>query len=161
VSRSERFRVVLVVDDEPEILRRVDSILGGAATVIPASGAEDALRRFRASPAPPDLVLSDVVMPGMSGPMMAERMRALIPDQRIAFMSRYDGSQVVRRYVVERGFDLIAKPFDSSALRAFVAKALARKAGGETAPRNPSDLEAGESSAEGDRGSMSVAADGE
>jgi CheY-like chemotaxis protein len=148
------------VDDEPEILRRVDSILGGALTVVPASGAEDALRRYRAAPAPPDLVLSDVVMPGMSGPMMAERMRALIPDQRIVFMSRYDSSQVVRRYVLERGFDLIAKPFEASALRAFVTKALTSQPTGET--NLPSADDADSSGAEDDRGpnrnAMGVAA---
>jgi CheY-like chemotaxis protein len=118
---SQGSPVILVVDDESDVLRLVESILSGENyTVLTARNAEDALQIFKSLPEPPDLILSDVVMPGTSGPMMTDQMRLVTPDLRILFMSGYDDRHVVQRYVVDQGFGLLAKPFTASALRTFV-----------------------------------------
>jgi DNA-binding NtrC family response regulator len=108
---------VLVVDDEPQVLRVVASILStqGFETV-PCSSADAAVLQFSRMDPKPCLVISDVVMPGDSGPVLAERLRAIDPDVKVLFMSAYDDRQVVQRYVVQSGMPFIAKPFTASRL---------------------------------------------
>jgi two-component system cell cycle sensor histidine kinase/response regulator CckA len=102
----------MVVDDEPDMLRLVEAILSDQGyQVILAKGADSAIRTFEKMERRPDLVLTDVVMPGMSGPMLVDHLLSLDPGIRVLFMSGYDERQVVQRYVVEKGFALIAKPF--------------------------------------------------
>jgi CheY-like chemotaxis protein len=118
-------RTVLVVDDEPDVLRLIQSILSEAGyQVVTASNGESAVKAFEKMGLTPDLVLTDVVMPGMSGPMLVERLLALQPDLRVLFMSGYDDRQVVQRYVVEKGFRLIPKPFTIKSLRATIEATL-------------------------------------
>jgi len=118
---------VLVVDDERDVLRLVETILADSGyEITAANGAEDAIRTFESMPQPPDLILTDVVMPGMSGPMLINRLRALAPDVHVLFMSGYDHSQVVQQYVVQQGFDLIPKPFTGRGLQAAIKKSLGR-----------------------------------
>ena len=118
-------QTILVVDDEPDILRLVEAILGGQGyNVILAKGSESAIRIFERMPKKPDLILTDVVMPGMSGPMLVEHLLQLDPDIHVLFMSGYDDRQVVQKYVVERGFALIAKPFTLQTLGASVTSML-------------------------------------
>jgi two-component system cell cycle sensor histidine kinase/response regulator CckA len=103
---------VLVVDDEPDMLRLVEAILSEQGyKVTLAKGAENAIRIFEKTHPRPDLILTDVVMPGMSGPMMIDQLLTIEPHLRVLFMSGYDDRQVVQRYVVEKGFALVAKPF--------------------------------------------------
>ena len=72
-----------------------------------------------------DLLFTDVVMPGMSGPLLADRLMADIPGLRVLFMSGYDDRQIVQRYVVEKGFALLPKPFKPQTLLTAVREALA------------------------------------
>ncbi len=116
---------LLVVDDDKDILRLIQTLLSGSDyRVTTSAGAESALRVFREMNPPPDLVLTDVVMPGISGPMLADRLRALSPHLPVLFMSGFDHSHVVQRYVVQKGFDLIPKPFTAAALMAAIQKSL-------------------------------------
>jgi two-component system cell cycle sensor histidine kinase/response regulator CckA len=116
---------VLVVDDEPDVLRLVDAILSEQGYhVILAKGADNAIRTFERLAKKPDLVLTDVVMPGMSGPMLIDQLLQSTPDLRVLFMSGYDDRQVVQKYVVEKGFALIAKPFTLQRLGASIKNVL-------------------------------------
>jgi two-component system cell cycle sensor histidine kinase/response regulator CckA len=118
---------LLVVDDEKDLLRLVETILGDDDyEVVTASGAEEAINTVEQMAQPPDLILIDVVMPGMSGPMLVDRLRALVPNAKVLFMSGYDHSQVVQQYVVQQGFDLIPKPFTGRALLSAIKKSMAR-----------------------------------
>src|ERR1700734_290761 len=104
--------MVLGVDDESDILKLIGSMLSGNGyEVVPASGADSAIRFFESAPRRPDLVIADVVMPGMSGPMLVDHLLSIDPALRVLFMSGYDDRQVVQKYVVEKGFRLIPKPF--------------------------------------------------
>jgi DNA-binding NtrC family response regulator len=122
-------KTILVVDDEPDMLRLVEAILveqGYEVTV--AKGSDAAIRTFERLTRKPDLILTDVVMPGMSGPMMIDHLLTLEPNLRVLFMSGYDDRQVVQRYVVEKGFALIPKPFTLQRLGDFVKDVLENKA---------------------------------
>jgi two-component system cell cycle sensor histidine kinase/response regulator CckA len=121
VGSKHNLQTILVVDDEPNVLQLVESILEEAGyTVIGASSADNAIKAFDKMPRHPDLLLTDVVMPGMSGPMLVDQLLAKQPNLKVLFMSGYDDRQVVQRYVVEKGFRLLAKPFSLNALRSAV-----------------------------------------
>jgi two-component system cell cycle sensor histidine kinase/response regulator CckA len=116
---------ILVVDDEPEVRKLVGAMLSreGHAVVISDSG-EHALKAFHKAGDPFDLLLADVVSPGMSGPMLADRLVEQQAGLRVLFMSGFDGTQVVQRYVVERGYSLLVKPFTMDQLRQKVREVL-------------------------------------
>jgi two-component system, cell cycle sensor histidine kinase and response regulator CckA len=109
---------ILIVDDEADVLRLLQTVLSedGYETII-ARNADAAMKAFERLARCPDLLLVDVVMPGMSGPMLVERLREIEPDLRVLFMSGYDDRQLVQRYVVDKGFCLIPKPFTVHSLR--------------------------------------------
>jgi CheY-like chemotaxis protein len=65
---------------------------------------------------PIDLLLTDVVAPGMSGPMLAEKLTELQPGLKVLFMSGYDNTHVVKQYVEKQGHALLRKPFDLETL---------------------------------------------
>jgi len=102
---------LLVVDDEAEVRKLVCAMAAQLSydVLAAASGARAlALHRlFR----PIDLLIADVVMPGMSGPTLAERMSALQPGLKVLYISGFLHSRVVQKYVVEAGLPLLAKPF--------------------------------------------------
>jgi CheY-like chemotaxis protein len=114
-------RTILVVDDEQEILNFVQSALNRAGfTVVQAQSGDMALELFGKLQGPIDLLLTDVVMPGMSGPMLVDRLLSVQPSLPVLFMSGYDDRQVVQRYVLKEGFALLPKPFTLDALSAKV-----------------------------------------
>jgi two-component system cell cycle sensor histidine kinase/response regulator CckA len=112
---------VLVVDDEPDVLRLIQSTLTeDGFDVVSAKSGDAAIKAFERLGRRPDLLLTDVVMPGMSGPMLVDHLLQVEPELKVLFMSGYDDRQVVQRYVVERGFRLIPKPFTVKALRSAI-----------------------------------------
>jgi two-component system cell cycle sensor histidine kinase/response regulator CckA len=121
-------KTILVVDDEPEIRKLVTAMLTrNGYRVLTADSGENAVRLFRNNPGV-DLLLTDVVAPGMSGPMIADQIAQIQPDIKVVFMSGYDGTQVVQRYVVEKGYSLLIKPFTMEQLGAMVSDVLGGKA---------------------------------
>lgn len=117
-------KTILVVDDEPEIRKLVTAMLTrNGYRVLTADTGENAVKLYKNNPEI-DLLLTDVVAPGMSGPMIADQIAALKPDIKVLFMSGYDGTQVVQRYVVERGYSLLTKPFTIEQLERRVAEVI-------------------------------------
>ena len=84
--------------------------------VIQAHSGDMALELIQKSQKVIDLLLTDVVMPGMSGPMLVDRLLAVQPSLPVLFMSGYDDRQVVQRYVLKEGFALLPKPFNLETL---------------------------------------------
>jgi DNA-binding NtrC family response regulator len=121
---SEEQTTILVVDDEPEVRKLVTAMLTrNGYRVLTADTGENAVRLFRNNPGV-ELLLTDVVAPGMSGPMIADEIAALKPDIKVLFMSGYDGTQVVQRYVVEKNYSLLIKPFTMEQLEKKVRETL-------------------------------------
>jgi CheY-like chemotaxis protein len=113
---------ILVVDDEPEVLRFVAGVLERAEyEVAPAPGAKQALE-ILATGGPFDLVVSDVVMPEMCGPELAREIQMRWPSSSIMFIS---GCVPVGQ--LPRGFPYLGKPFSPRDLLGAVDRALAAR----------------------------------
>ncbi|HEX3877369.1 MAG TPA: response regulator [Bryobacteraceae bacterium] len=115
---SDERKTILVVDDEPEIRKLVGAMVTQFGyNVITADSGDHALTMYRNLNAPLEMLITDVVAPGMSGPMLADKLGALQPDLKVLYISGYDNTHVVQKYVVERGHALLSKPFTMEELR--------------------------------------------
>ena len=124
-------KTILVVDDEPEVRKLVGAMVSNfGAAVLTADSGEHALTLYRNHKAPIDLLITDVVAPGMSGPMLADRLTELQPDLKVLYISGYDNTHVVQKYVVEKGHALLAKPFTVDELQSKVREMLTPAARG-------------------------------
>ena len=112
--------MILVVDDDRTVRDLVTSILArGGHEVMGAADAREALRILENQPT--DLLLTDIVMPGMSGLALAARAHHDRPELRVMFMSGY-----ANQYEEElSGSVCLAKPFTNSSLLAAVEEVLA------------------------------------
>jgi CheY-like chemotaxis protein len=84
---------------------------GGGFTVVQASGGEEALALARRGDAPIALLLTDIVMPGMSGVELADRMERELPGIRVLFMTGYAEEVVANQGILGRHRECIGKPF--------------------------------------------------
>ncbi len=122
---AEVRKTILVVDDEPEIRKLVGAMVGQFGyTVLTADSGEHALTLFKNLQEPLEMLITDVVAPGMSGPMLADKLSALQPDLKVLYISGYDNTQVVQKYVVEKGHALLSKPFTVDELQAKIGDLL-------------------------------------
>src|ERR1044071_4103897 len=105
-------KTILIVDDEPEIRKLVSAMVSQfGATVLTADSGEHALTLWHNHKGRVDLLITDVIAPGMSGPMLADKLIEMQPDLKVLYISGYDNTHVVQKYVVQKGHALIAKPF--------------------------------------------------
>ena len=116
---------LLVVEDEPAVLEMAVRVLERVGnTVFGATDGVAALDVLEAHAEEIDLVLADVVMPRMSGPELAERIKEDHPGLRVIFMSGY-AEEVISKGSVARGeVTLVEKPFTGQKLVSAVAQAL-------------------------------------
>jgi signal transduction histidine kinase/CheY-like chemotaxis protein len=125
---------VLVVEDS-ELVRATlaTGLVAEGATVLTASRPDHALRLVAAHDGPIDVLVTDVVMPGMSGPALAERVRETRPGVRVVFISGYTADEVLRQGVLEDQVEFIQKPFTPDHLTRRLLRILER--GGTPAAR--------------------------
>jgi two-component system cell cycle sensor histidine kinase/response regulator CckA len=115
---------VLVVEDEPAVRRL--AVLGLRAqgySVLEAADTREALEIAASSPRI-DLVVSDVVMPGMSGPELIERLRQGSSVARVLLMSGHPEAVILPRDIAARGFAFLPKPFTPERLARKVREVL-------------------------------------
>ena len=74
-----------------------------------------------------DLLVTDVVMPRMSGVELARRLKSEAPEVKVLFMSGYSGQEIVQRGILRAGVDFLPKPFTPGELAARVRQALDRR----------------------------------
>jgi CheY-like chemotaxis protein len=122
--------VLVAEDSEPvrEVTRELLAALG--YTVLTASRGEEALAVARAHEGPIDLLLTDVVMPGLRGESLAERVVAERPMARVLFMSGYGDGVVASPGGPGASGSILRKPFDQDHLARAVREALDRDRGG-------------------------------
>jgi two-component system cell cycle sensor histidine kinase/response regulator CckA len=119
---------ILAVDDDPAVLRLLDQILRSAGyNVVLANSGWRAIEAFEHSAEPVELLLTDVIMPDLTGPVVAERLRAKQPDLRVLFISGYHDADMVQRFVTRKGFALVPKPFTMDGLLRGVEQSLAAR----------------------------------
>jgi CheY-like chemotaxis protein len=115
-------RQILVVDDEPNVREVVNDILGDAGyTVETASDGRAALELIARTP--PDLVVTDVMMPRLDGWALLARVRERFPDLPVIVMSAVDPRDASRRPGVTADHTVfLCKPFDLETVLAIVAR---------------------------------------
>ena len=116
---------ILLVEDEPALLEMCQSMLGRLGyTVLSARSPDEAIRLTRSHGGEIDLLLTDVVMPGMNGRELAQRLLATNPQVRVLFMSGYNSELVAHHGVLLEGVHFLQKPFSVNALATKVREAL-------------------------------------
>jgi PAS domain S-box-containing protein len=120
-----RNETVLVVEDEDQ-LRQITAraLEKHGYRVLSARGAEEALQLVAEEGAAPDLLVTDVVMPGPSGRQLAETLQRRYPGLKTVFMSGYADDAVIRHGLVRGEITYLQKPFSLSDLVQKVREAL-------------------------------------
>jgi PAS domain S-box-containing protein len=122
------YETILLVEDAGAVrgaVRRMLESLG--YTVLEAANASEALQiatAARLEKAPIHLVLTDVVMPEISGRALRERLARLWPELRVLYMSGYTNDEILRRGLGESGEMLLEKPFTLEHLAAAVRRSI-------------------------------------
>jgi PAS domain S-box-containing protein len=127
---------ILLVEDDPALCALAQRVLAGVGYIVLAApnGAE-ALALSATYDKPIDLVATDVVMPGMSGSALVERLLVTRPDVKVLYMSGYTDDDVVRRGIDGISSRFLHKPFTPEVLLRHVREALA--GGGPVASSGP------------------------
>ena len=116
---------ILLVEDEDGVRKLIHSVLEGAGyTVLEARSGPEALAMCEIYPDVIHLVVTDVVMPQMSGKELANRLTALRPDSKLLFMSGYTDHAMVDHWELSPDTAFLQKPFAPSTLAAKVRQVL-------------------------------------
>ena len=116
VSRSGT-ETILLAEDNAGLRKLAMRVLEPAGyTVLGAATAEEALRLLERHEGSVHLLLSDVVMPGMSGRQLAEHLAQTRPGLKVLYMSGYTSDTIVRHGVLEAQVPFLNKPFSAAAL---------------------------------------------
>jgi two-component system cell cycle sensor histidine kinase/response regulator CckA len=125
-SPSPATRTVLVVEDEDAVRAVVCKTLDrDGYSILDAPNAEEALERAAAFDGEIDLLLTDVVMPGMAGSELSQLLEAQRPGLRVLYMSGHTEDEIVRRGIDRENVEFLQKPFSPLDLSARVARLLA------------------------------------
>jgi len=116
---------ILIVEDQDEVRKLTRRMLEarGYRVLVAASGA-DALRIAREAAERIDLLLTDVIMPGMSGREVALLLGPAHPNMRVLFVSGYTDESIVHEGILEPGIAFLQKPFTAEALARKVREVL-------------------------------------
>jgi PAS domain S-box-containing protein len=108
---------ILLVEDETPLRALVAEILRSKGYhVLEAENGENALGLAKEHRGPTHLLLTDVVMPGMSGRELAEKLSQFLPNAKILYMSGYTDDSIVRHGVLATGTAFIQKPFSPDSI---------------------------------------------
>lgn len=108
---------ILLVEDEPQVRTLARRVLEASGyTVLEAERGEQALELATAHAGPIHLLLTDVVMPGIGGPGLAQELARAHPTLKVLYMSGYTDATIAPRGVLQPGVELLEKPFTPSLL---------------------------------------------
>jgi two-component system cell cycle sensor histidine kinase/response regulator CckA len=115
--------IVLMVEDEPSVREFARRVLDRAGhTLLTAGNGDEALHVAESWEGSIDVLLTDIVMPGMHGQVLAARLLKIRPDVRIKFMSGYADDSITGLYRLATPATFLAKPFSSMTLTEAVAR---------------------------------------
>jgi two-component system cell cycle sensor histidine kinase/response regulator CckA len=116
---------VLLVEDDDEIRPLLQRLLDERGyDVLVAPNAAEALRVAEWMDRPIDLLLTDIVMPGMNGRELAARLQALRPGVRVLYTSGYTEDAILRHGVLDDASRFLSKPYTPAELRRRIREAL-------------------------------------
>jgi CheY-like chemotaxis protein len=141
--RATGTETILVVEDEEALRRVARRILGAAGyTVLAAANGDEALAICAQHVGDIHLILTDVVMPRMSGKMLAQKLAQTRPTLKVLYMSGYTDDAIVHHGVLDAETQFLAKPFTAPDLARKVRVVLdggSADAGGDRAARTAPD----------------------
>ncbi len=118
---------LLVVEDEDAVRSLAVRILAEYGyTVLDAANGKEALQTLREASTPVDMLVTDVVMPGMGGPELAQKTRRMLPDMPVLFVSGYADQRDRMRDALEHDAAFLRKPFSPADLARAVRTLLDR-----------------------------------
>ncbi|MGA2400418.1 MAG: PAS domain S-box protein [Syntrophobacteraceae bacterium] len=124
-KRSRGTETILVVEDDEAILNLAKLILENLGyTVLAARTPIHAIQLVEEHPGDFHLLITDVVMPGMNGRQLVERLRTIRPALKCLYMSGYTADVIAHRGVLDKGVNFIQKPFGCDDLAASVRQVL-------------------------------------
>jgi CheY-like chemotaxis protein len=116
---------ILVVEDEDEVRKLALGILSRQGyRVLDASHGGDALLMMEQTREPIQLLLTDVVMPGISGPDFARRLKFIYPDLKVLYMSGYADNVIFQQGILDHAMAFLQKPFTVERLAGKVREVL-------------------------------------
>ena len=119
---------ILLVEDEPTLLGMTMAMLQRLGySVLPAGSPEDAIRLTAEYTGKIDMIMTDVVMPGMNGKVLASRILAINPAMKCLFMSGYTANVISHQGVLDDGLCFIQKPFSKKELSVKVRRIFGAK----------------------------------
>jgi CheY-like chemotaxis protein len=124
-TRAVGSGTILLVEDEDAVRSLVETILtADGYKILVANSPVQAVDICGSFPGTIDVLLTDVVMPEMSGPELAEELLTVRPDLKVIFMSGYAGEHLDEEGVNAEGASLIQKPFTAAALEEKIRQTL-------------------------------------
>ena len=129
VGHGDQSEVILVVEDDGDLRSYLSEVLRGLGYhVVAAANAKAALSVLEENSRRIDLLLTDVVMPGMNGRELAVRAQQIRPGLRVLYMTGYSRNAVVHHGRLEQGVELLQKPITQTHLAARVRDLLDQSA---------------------------------
>jgi PAS domain S-box-containing protein len=133
-SRTQTTATILLVEDQDGLRQLSEEVLTSAGyKVLSTPHGQAALKLAEQHPDVIDLLLTDVVMPEMNGPELADRLMRARPGLIVLYVSGYTDHALLHRGAIENGTAFLQKPFLPDALRAKVAELLRNR----SQPRKP------------------------
>ncbi len=117
---------ILIVDDEPSVVKTLSVVLKRAGCILTASNAEEAIRSFNSMLV--DLVLLDIRLPGTSGLEVLKKIKEKDKSTMVIMISALQDAKTAVEAMKLGAYDYITKPFDTPEVRALVANALEKNA---------------------------------
>lgn len=125
LSRLRGEETILLVEDEQIVRALAARVLAGYGySVLEAEGGREALELCGRLDRPLDLLITDVVMPGMNGAELAVRVKALLPTVSVLFVSGYTGGALLEHGILQEEAEFLQKPFSPQGLARKVRQVL-------------------------------------
>ncbi len=125
-TASGPFREAILLVEDENTLRNITRqyLTKQGYTVLEANNGVTAMQLSVTHPGPIHLLLTDVIMPGMNGRELADRLTSVRPETRVLYMSGYTENAIGHNGVLDPGTNLLQKPFTLPALNAKVREVL-------------------------------------
>lgn len=125
LPKAKGDETILLVEDEPGVRKMAVQILKNLGyQLLVAESGEAALKIVSSLTRPPDLLLTDVMMPGLSGTEVGEKISKIYPDIKILFMSGYSANLISQQSVSKASVKYLQKPFTAIQLASKVRTVL-------------------------------------